>query len=435
MKSNDIHNRLYNEAKKYIPGGVNSAFRAAAQVGMETPIYMESGKGAYITDIEGKSYLDMSMAWGPLILGHDHPVLNEAIQKELEKAWITGACGKLEIDYCKKITEIFPGAEMVRLQTSGTEAVGAAIRLARAYTGKDELITIRGGYHGHTDTTLLDITPNDEVVSSSLGIPKVIHNLVHTVHYNDIEQLESLLEKSSSSIAAVLLEPIPANMGLTYPDEGYLKNIRDLCDKYGVLLVFDEVISGVWVALGGAQEKYGVIPDITVLGKAIGGGMPIGAVAGKREIMTLIKPLGDVYAAGTYAGHPLSMAVGLATLEYLQHNPNLQNSARERANRFSKTINIFAEKQNISCRVVAIGQLMSIFFGISENQRSFRDSWKINQKAFNDYYQYMLNNGVYLSPSSEDVMFVSVVHSLDDIKLLERFTLEYLEKKSAKISM
>ncbi len=421
--------KFFEEASEFIPEGLNSTFRNFEQIG-GTPIFMNHGSGCYLYDENRNKYLDFSLGWGPLILGHNHRVIRKVLKDSSKNGYLLGTPTLSETRFAKLLVETFPSIEQVRLQTSGTEAMGLALRLARAFTKKDYIVTVHGSYHGHQNDTLLKTEGGDITVPASLGIPSDVHKYNLRVHFNDIESLKKLLS-SRNDIAAVLVEPVPGNMGLIIPAGNYLKEVRDLCTQNNILLIFDEVISGLRVSLGGAQELYGILPDVTVLGKAIGGGLPIGAVGARKEIMNLINSSG-VYAAGTYAGNPLSVKAGIATLEYMRSGHEFSNLASLTAY-IADTLNVFTFSKGYPMCVQSLGSLFGIYFGVSTPPVSWKDVITLDNEAFKNYHIFMRENGVYLSPSHEDLAFISVVHrkkhATKFIKLTKAFLDMYYRSK------
>ncbi len=420
----NLNEKYYEAAKQVIPDGLNSSFRSFSSVGNAAPIFMKRGKGAYIYSEDGNKYIDFSLGWGPLILGHSHKVLRKVLKDCSKNSCLLGTPTVYETELANLLTELFPSIEQVRLQTSGTEAVGLALRLARAHTKKDYIITVHGSYHGHQNDTLLT-TVGNEVVASSLGIPKDVHKYNLRVHYNDHEALQNLLQ-SRKDIAAVLIEPVPGNMGLIAPVGQYLAKVKSLCVENGVLLIFDEVITGARISLHGAQGYFNVQPDITVLGKAIAGGLPIGAVGGRKEIMSLINAKG-VYAAGTYAGNPLSVKAAIATLSYLRENDSITKMGKL-GQVLVGEINGYAVTKKVPLRMQALGTIFGIYFGRHSTPVSFKDVEQLDEEAFSNYHQYMISKGIYLSPSAEDVGFLCTEHSLKHIKSFIKCSKEFIDQ-------
>ncbi len=407
--------QAFAEACKYLPGGVNSPVRAFGGVDIE-PVFIESAKGSKIYDVDGNEYIDYVGSWGPMILGHAHPKVLEAIKTAAEKGSSFGAPTLTETLLAKKIVGAFESIEKVRMVSSGTEAVMTAIRLARGYTGKNLTVKMAGGYHGHSDSLLVcggsGLAENS--TASSAGVPNGIAKLTCVIPYNDIEAVKSVFKRHEGQIGAVLVEPVAANMGVVQPIEGYLQMLRDLCNENKALLIFDEVITGFRVAFGGAQELYRIKADITCLGKIIGGGLPLAALGGKAEIMDKLAPSGPIYQAGTLSGNPIAVAAANATLELLA-----ENNCYERLERLGLLLENglveTAKKAGVEVTVERVGSLLSCFF-TDRPIRNFQDVQSTNIKRFKVFFAEMLRNGIYLAPSAYEAMFVSLVHSEADIQ-------------------
>ncbi|MBN1124016.1 MAG: glutamate-1-semialdehyde 2,1-aminomutase [Sedimentisphaerales bacterium] len=411
MKSKEA----FLQACTYIPGGVNSPVRAFGGVDVD-PLFIERGEGSKIYDIDGNEYIDFVCSWGPLILGHTHPKVVAAVKAAAERGMSFGAPTLAETQLAEKVISAFDSIEKVRMINSGTEAVMTAIRLARAYTGRDYIIKMVGCYHGHSDALLVSAGSGlaEQSIPSSAGVPTAFAEKTIALPYNDSAAVEAAFDKHKDRIAAVLVEPIAANMGLVVPKSGYLKSLRQLCDNNGAVLVFDEVISGFRVALGGAQEFFGIQADITCLGKIIGGGLPVGAVGGRAEIMDLLAPLGPVYQAGTLSGNPLAMAAAIATLDVLAERicyRRLEQAGRTLQEGFEEA----SRKTGIPVTVNRAGSILSCFFteGPIEN---FQDVQHSNIGRFKKFFSGMLNQGIYLAPSAFETMFVSLAHSEKDLE-------------------
>lgn len=414
MRSNSISEELYARAIKRIPGGVNSPVRAFRSVGLN-PRFIKSGKGCRIVDEDGNTYIDYVCSWGPLILGHAHPEILEALASTMSEGTSFGAPTKREVEMAELIADLVPSIEMVRLVSSGTEATMSAIRLARGYTAREKIIKFSGCYHGHSDALLAKAGSGVATFSipDSLGAPKALVEQTIVLPYNDLESARKCFELLPNDIAAVIVEPVAGNMGVVAPKAGFLEGLRKLCSGYGSLLIFDEVISGFRVAIGGAQELYGVHPDLTCLGKIIGGGLPVGAFGGPRDIMEFLAPVGGVYQAGTLSGNPLAVAAGLTTLKILKRDkpyPLLE----QRSERLAKGLErIFSEKgeKHIINRV---GSLLSIFFGI-DSVSNYEEAMNANKSKFNAFFSKMLDQGIYPAPSAFEAWFLSVAHADSDI--------------------
>lgn len=398
---------LFEEAKKYIPGGVNSPVRAFKSVG-GVPIFMKSAKGAYLTDADDRTYIDYINSWGPAILGHTHPEVLEAVQKQAEKGFSYGTPTELETEIASLIVRNVPNIDQIRMVSSGTEACMSAIRLARGYTGREKIIKFEGCYHGHSDSFLIEAGSGAATFGNpnSPGVTRGTAKDTLLVGYNDLEKVKFIFEQNKNEIAGVIIEPIAGNMGCVLPENNFLEELRKLCDENGTLLIFDEVMTGFRQAFGGAQERLGVKADLVTYGKVIGGGMPVGAFAGRNEIMDCLAPKGSVYQAGTLSGNPLAMRAGLTTLQIIQRDVDFyKNIDKTTETLFQEIEKIFAEKglQNVINRK---GSMMSIFFGV-EKVSNFEDAKKANHKQFNEFFHYLLSNGIYLPPSGYETWFIS----------------------------
>lgn len=398
---------LAEEIEKLIPGGVNSPFRSFEEVGGHT-IFFDRTDGAYLFDIDGNKYIDFLGAWGPAILGHSPKAVVEACKKVIELGPVFGSPHTLELEFARKITRAVPSIEMVRLVNSGTEAVMSAVRLARGFTGKEIIVMAEGGYHGHSDSVLAS---NGHRTSG--GIPNATASNTVLVAFNDLESLRDCLSKHSNSVAAVLLEPVPGSMGVIPPAPGYLDGVRKLCDEFNCLFILDEVLTGFRLALGGAQELYGVKADLTCFGKGLGGGMPIGAFGGSEKIMRHLQPIGDVYQAGTFSGNPVTMAGGCAMLELLSA-PAVYETLESRAAQLFSAIQVEIDRHEYPVQLPRVGSMIAIVFS-SKPVRNFQDSKAIDSKRFAKFFHFLLERGVYLPPSSVDAACVSAAHSVDDI--------------------
>lgn len=398
---------LFEEAKKYIPGGVNSPVRAFKSVG-GVPIFMKSAKGAYLTDADDRTYIDYINSWGPAILGHTHPEVLEAVQKQAEKGFSYGTPTELETEIASLIVKNVPNIDQIRMVSSGTEACMSAIRLARGYTGREKIIKFEGCYHGHSDSFLIEAGSGAATFGNpnSPGVTRGTAKDTLLVGYNDLEKVKFIFEQNKNEIAGVIIEPIAGNMGCVLPENNFLQELRKLCDENGTLLILDEVMTGFRQAFGGAQERLGVKADLVTYGKVIGGGMPVGAFAGRNEIMDCLAPKGSVYQAGTLSGNPLAMRAGLTTLQIIQRDVDFYKNIDKTTETLSQEIEkIFAEKglQNVINRK---GSMMSIFFGV-EKVSNFEDAKKANHKQFNEFFCYLLSNGIYLPPSGYETWFIS----------------------------
>jgi glutamate-1-semialdehyde 2,1-aminomutase len=411
MTRNNSKN-LFKRALTVIPGGVNSPVRACKSVGCE-PVFIDHAIGCWVYDADGNRYIDYVGSWGPMILGHRHASVIEAILSVLNRGISFGAPTDLEIELAEMIIEAVPSIEMVRMVNSGTEATMSAIRLARGYTGRDTIIKFDGCYHGHADTLLVEAGSGVATlgIPGSPGVPQsfVAHTL--SLPYNDIDSVKKVMNEKGEKIAAIIVEPIAGNMGLVKPAEGFLKTLRELTHKSGSLLIFDEVMTGFRVAYGGAQSLYGVTPDITTLGKIIGGGLPVGAYGGKREIMEHIAPQGPIYQAGTLSGNPVAMAAGLATLKQIKQ-PGFYDALDEKAAHLAAGLEKVVEKTGIAASVDRVGSMLGLFFA-DRKVNNFEDAKTSDLGMFASYYQGMLNKGIYLAPSQFEALFVSSAHNLE----------------------
>ncbi|UXN36159.1 glutamate-1-semialdehyde 2,1-aminomutase [Avibacterium paragallinarum] len=407
---------LFAHAQKVIPGGVNSPVRAFNGVG-GTPVFIDKAQGAYIFDTDGKQYIDYVGSWGPMILGHNHPAILSAVQKTAEKGLSFGAPTPLEIDLAELVCQLVPSIEMVRMVSSGTEATMSAIRLARGYTQRDKIIKFEGCYHGHSDSLLVKAGSGALTLGqpSSPGVPADFAKHTLTCEYNNIASVKHAFEQYPQDIACVIIEPVAGNMNCIPPKAGFLQQLRELCDQYGTLLIIDEVMTGFRVALGGAQQYYGVIPDLTTLGKVIGGGMPVGAFGGKKEIMQYIAPTGPVYQAGTLSGNPIAMAAGLACLTELKKVGNEQRLA-QLTEKLAQGLKALADKHGIPFVVNYVGGMFGIFFTDQTEVSSYQQVMQCDAEKFKQFFHKMLEQGVYLAPSAYEAGFMSLAHSEEDIE-------------------
>ena len=417
---------LMRRAVEVIPGGVNSPVRAFQSVGL-TPRFIDCADGPYVWDVEGNRYLDYVGSWGPMILGHNNPVVREAVEKACEKGLSFGAATELEVKIAEYICETVPHVQMVRMVNSGTEAVMSALRLARGFTGSDKVIKFAGNYHGHSDCMLVDAGSGVMTtgVPGSAGVPVGCAQDTLTAAYNDLPSVERLFESNPGQVAAVIVEPVAANMGVVLPASGFLKGLRELCDREGALLVFDEVICGFRLAYGGAAERFGITPDLVTYGKIIGGGMPVGAFGGRADIMRQMAPSGPVYQAGTLSGNPIAMTAGLAQLQELHDNLSYYNRLEEAGKRLFGGIEKLIAENGAPLSVNHIGSLGSVFF-TSGPVVDYKSAKQSDTDAFARYFRFMLDRGFYLAPSQFEAMFVSISH--DDASLEETLSAigEYL---------
>ena len=390
---------LFAQAQTHIPGGVNSPVRAFNGVG-GSPIFFQKGEGAYLFDEDGNRYIDFVNSWGPLILGHGAPEVLEAVQKQLVNGLSFGAPTEIEIEMANKVCEIYPSMDMVRMVSSGTEATMSAIRLARGYTGRDKMVKFEGCYHGHSDSLLVKAGSGMLTlgVPSSPGVPKALADLTITLTHNDLDSVRECFAQMGNEIACVIVEPVAGNMNCIPPENGFLQGLRELCDVHGIVLIFDEVMCGFRAARGGAQEVYGVKPDMTTLGKVIGGGMPVGAFGGRREIMEYLAPLGPVYQAGTLSGNPIAMAAGRAMLNAISE-PGFYDELTRKTQMLCEGLETLASKHNIPLTTNQVGSMFGFFFSEEKTIRRFAQVQKCDSERFKKFYHGMLDEGVYLAPS------------------------------------
>ncbi|MCR1837485.1 glutamate-1-semialdehyde-2,1-aminomutase [Rodentibacter caecimuris] len=411
---------LFSRAQQIIPGGVNSPVRAFKGVG-GTPIFIQKAQGAYIYDTDNKPYIDYVGSWGPMILGHNHPTILNAVLKAAENGLSFGAPTPSEIDLAELVCQLIPSIEMVRMVSSGTEATMTAIRLARGYTGRDKILKFEGCYHGHSDSLLVKAGSGALTLGqpSSPGVPEDFAKHTLTAEYNNLDSVKQLFEQFPDSIACVIIEPVAGNMNCIPPKAGFLQGLRELCDNYGALFIIDEVMTGFRVALAGAQSYYGVTPDLTTLGKVIGGGMPVGAVGGKKAVMEYLAPTGPVYQAGTLSGNPIAMAAGLACLNELKKAGNEQKLT-EKTEKLCVGLKALAEKYNVPFVVNYVGGMFGIFFTDQKEVTSYAEVMKCDTEKFKIFFHKMLDLGVYLAPSAFEAGFMSLAHTDEDIaKTLE----------------
>lgn len=409
--------KLLIKAQELIPGGVNSPVRAFRGVGGD-PIFFKKGEGAYLIDVDDKRYVDYIGSWGPLILGHCHPRVIAAVQDALNNGMSFGAPTELEIKLAAKVIEIMPNLQKVRMVNSGTEATMTAIRLARGFTQKSKIIKFNGCYHGHSDALLVKAGSGLLTLGmpGSLGVlPGAVENTL-TADFNDLEAVAKIFAQYPDDIAAIIVEPVAGNMGLVLPQDDFLKGLRALCDEHNSLLIFDEVMTGFRVALGGAQEIYGVVPDLTTLGKVIGGGMPVGAIGGKEEIMDFLAPVGGVYQAGTLSGNPLAMAAGLATLNEVS-KPGFHLNLSSKSEKFIKLLASVCESHNVPFCGSSIGGMFGFCFANIDKVRNMQDIANSDEALFKKFYHGMLNHGVYFAPSLYEAGFISSAHGEQEIEL------------------
>jgi len=408
-------NNLFEKSKKIIPGGVNSPVRAFRSVGLNPP-FIKKALGSKIFDVDGNEYIDYVGSWGPMILGHAKAEIIEEIVSAAHDGTSFGAPTERELELAQLICDAVPSVEMVRMVNSGTEAVMSAIRLARGFTGRDKILKFEGCYHGHSDGLLVKAGSGALTtgVPDSAGVPVDYAKNTLTASYNNIEEVESIFKSVGNELAAVIIEPVAGNMGVVPPEKEFLVSLRRLTEKYGALLIFDEVITGFRVSYSGAQGYYGITPDLSVFGKIIGGGMPVGAYGGRKDIMSMISPSGPVYQAGTLSGNPVAMAAGIKTLKILRDNPLIYEQIDRNAGLLEKAFASSAEKYGLSCSVNRVGSLLSAFF-TGEKVMDFKSAIKSDTAKFARYFAGMLERGIYVAPSQFEAMFISAAHSDEDI--------------------
>ena len=421
----------FNAAKNIIPGGVNSPVRAFKSVGRD-PLFILKTKGAYITDIDGKEYIDYVGSWGPMILGHADPDVIKAIQEQSKDGISYGAPCIHEVTLAKMIVDLVPSIEMIRFVNSGTEATMSAIRLARAYTKRDKFIKFNGCYHGHADQLLVNAGSGSLTLGrpSSPGVPIDTAKDTLIAEYNNIDLVEALFTKYPSQISSIIIEPIAGNMNMIKPTKQFINSLQTLCHKYGALLIFDEVMTGFRVSPTGAQGLYDVTPDLTTFGKIIGGGMPVGAFGGKKEIMELIAPIGPVYQAGTLSGNPLAMIAGITTLQKLQ-DPNIYPELKQKTDTLINGLNQAADNYNYPFHAISEGSMFGMFFNHKKSVSSFQELMNCDSQAFIRFFNYMLNKGVYIAPSEFESAFMSYAHSQEDINNTISAAEEFFHQESS----
>ncbi|MDC9715200.1 MAG: glutamate-1-semialdehyde 2,1-aminomutase [Gammaproteobacteria bacterium] len=417
--------QLFSEAQHYIPGGVNSPVRAFKGVG-GTPIFFTRGEGAYLFDADDKQYIDYVASWGPMILGHANQGVVNAVEKVLHNGLGFGAPTEIETELAKKVCEMVPSIELVRMVSSGTEATMSAIRLARGFTQRDAIVKFEGCYHGHSDSLLVKAGSGALTLGepNSAGVPADFAKHTLTLEYNNLAQVREVFAEKGNEIACIIVEPVAGNMNCIPPVAGFLQGLRAICDEYGTVLIFDEVMTGFRVAKGGAQEKFSIQPDLTTLGKVIGGGLPVGAFGGKKTIMECIAPLGSVYQAGTLSGNPMSMAAGLAMLEAIDKDKNLYQNLAQKATKLTNGIVKKAQENNIPMTANVVGGMFGLFFTDADRVTNFAQTSQCNVERFNQFFHLMLKEGVYLAPSAYEAGFISTAHSDSDIE----HTIEKAEK-------
>ncbi|MCH7587459.1 MAG: glutamate-1-semialdehyde 2,1-aminomutase [Chloroflexi bacterium] len=416
MKDNAKSRQLFVEAQQLLPGGVNSPVRAFGAVG-GNPVFIESGQGAYLRDVDGNRYIDYVLSWGPLILGHSHKAIVQALSKALERGTSYGAPTEQETELARLVMEFMPGIEMIRFVTSGTEATMSAIRLARAFTSRDKIIKFEGCYHGHADAFLVKAGSGVATfdLPDSPGVPRAAVQDTLLARYNDLDSVHEIFKSNPDQIAAVIVEPVAGNMGVIPPRDGFLQGLRDFTTASGALLIFDEVMTGFRVHPGGAQTLYGIEPDLTTLGKVIGGGLPVGAYGGRHEIMEMVAPIGPVYQAGTLAGNPLAMTAGIETLKLLKQS-ELWKTMEKNAQILHDGLRRFARRAGVPLENTRVGTMFGFFFteGPVQDWQTARAS---DTKRYAAFFHRMLERGIYLAPSQFESAFVSTAHGTNEIEL------------------
>ena len=408
--------KIFDQAQQHIPGGVNSPVRAFSGVGGD-PVFIKRATGAYIIDNEDKQYIDYVASWGPMILGHAHPDVIRVVKDTAENGLSFGAPTEIETQMADKVCELVPSMDLVRMVSSGTEATMSAIRLARGFTGRDTIVKFEGCYHGHSDSLLVKAGSGALTlgVPTSPGVPAALAENTLTLDYNNLEMVRDCFKQYGDKIACIIVEPVAGNMNCIPPVPGFLEGLREVCDEHGSVLIFDEVMTGFRVALGGVQAYYNIKPDLTTLGKVIGGGMPVGAFGGKREIMEHIAPLGPVYQAGTLSGNPVAMAAGLKTLELISA-PGFYDELNVKVNKLVDGILEKAKAAGIAMTSNTIGGMFGLFFTEADNVTDFQQATKCNIERFKAFYHGMLDEGIYLAPSAYEAGFVSLAHTDEDIQ-------------------
>ena len=406
-----LSEELFDRAVKVIPGGVNSPVRAYGAIGI-APRFIDRADGCHIYDVDGKEYVDYIDSWGPMILGHNFPEVKESVLKACEKGLSFGRATAIAVEMAEFICDHIPHVDMVRMVNSGTEAVMSAVRVARGFTGKNKIIKFAGCYHGHSDAML--VSAGSGVMTSgvpdSAGVPKGCTEDTMTAVYNDLDSVRALMEQADGQTAAVIVEAVGANMGVVPPKKGFLEGLRKLCDEYGALLIFDEVITGFRLAFGGAAEYFGVTPDLVTYGKIIGAGMPVGAYGGRREIMELVSPVGKVYQAGTLSGNPIAMAAGLTQLKYLYEHQEIYKDLEEKGKRLYGGMEKILAEKNLPYHINHVSSLGSLFF-TEQEVVDYTSAKSSDTKAFSEYFKGMLAQGIHMAPSQFEAMFLSVAHT------------------------
>ena len=420
--------QLFQKAKNFIPGGVNSPVRAFRAVGGH-PIFIKSAKGAYLHDEDGNSYIELINSWGPMILGHAHEMVEKAVSDAIQDGFSFGAPTRREVEMAELICSMVPSVEKVRMVNSGTEATMSALRVARGYTGRDKMIKFEGNYHGHGDSFLIAAGSGAMTFGEpdSPGVTKGVANDTLTAQYNNLAAVHTLVDANKGQIACIILEPVVGNMGLVKPAEGFLEGLRKICTQEGIVLIFDEVMTGFRLSKGGFQERCGVIPDMTTMGKIIGGGMPVGAYGGKKEIMDMVSPLGPVYQAGTLSGNPIAMAAGLAMLNHLNTTPSVYARLEEIGNNLTDGMKANMSKLGLNYTLNHVGSMFTLFF-TDQPINNFEDAKTSDTALFGRYFQAMLKRGIYLAPSQYEAMFLSTALTDEHIQTILKANMESLRE-------
>ena len=420
---------LYQRAQKRIPGGVNSPVRAFNGVG-GTPVFFQKGQGAYVYDEDDQRYVDYVGSWGPMIIGHSHPAVLDAIREQMDLGLSFGAPTEIEIDMAEKVCELVPSMDMVRMVSSGTEATMSAIRLARGYTKRDKIVKFEGCYHGHSDSLLVKAGSGALTlgIPNSPGVPADLAQHTVTLQYNDIDSVKQCFAEIGSEIACIIVEPVAGNMNCIPPIEGFLETLRTVCDESGAVLIFDEVMTGFRVALGGAQERYNINPDLSTLGKVIGAGMPVGAFGGRRDIMEHIAPLGAVYQAGTLSGNPIAMTAGLTALNLISE-PGFHETLTAKSEKLMQGLKAAADDVGVPFHSVSVGGMFGFFFTDADRITSFAEMQACDAEKFKKFFHLMLQEGVYFAPAAFEAGFISQAHSDEDIE----FTIAAAKKAFAQL--
>jgi glutamate-1-semialdehyde 2,1-aminomutase len=411
----DRSKKLFSEAKKVMPGGVNSPVRAFKSVGLE-PLFIRKAYGSKIVDVDDNEFIDYVGSWGPMILGHSHPKIIQSLKKAIDNGTSFGACAEIEVKLAKLVTELVPSVEVIRMVNSGTEAAMSAVRLARGFTGKDKIIKFEGCYHGHFDSFLIKAGSGVATLglTDSPGVTKSLAQDTLTARYNDIDSVQELIDNNKNQVAAVIIEPVAGNMGCVPAKKEFLELLRKLCTSENIVLIFDEVMSGFRVALGGAQEIYSINPDLTCFGKIIGGGLPVGAYGGRRDIMEMVAPAGPVYQAGTLSGNPLAMTVGYETLKLISEDKEFYNKLNKKSNYLYDGIRDNLNSLKLNYKLNMCSSMFALFF-TEDEVIDYDSAKKSDTKKFSSYFSEMLNRGIYLPPSQFEACFISSAHSDEDL--------------------